>query len=382
MMNYPQQNNMNNRLAILLLITFIISSCSFNTFPIGDKTVPAQSQEEINIIAKGERLNQQKQYQKAIILFNKILDVNPDNVAAIYQLSKTHYLLEDFETSLEYAELGMNYNSDFRINFIYQVQSCLYKLKRNKDIETLYKEAINFPPSKSKNSFLEMMYVKLSQYYAKKLDYINAEKHIIKAIELNKYSPHAHFELTKIYIAEQRMFEALFASWFFLVNEPNSSRAKKLIKEMDPFVNPNKFITNDDTKSNTLVIDNSNQGEYSSIKLLWELNKESIKHKNKDLGKEELKQIEFINIIKLFKYLTNIFITSENSDQNDKSKHKFINTFHIPMLKSIKEKDFFEPMFYHAYSRSDYNGINSWLDNNANNYRINDFLNWYNQEVK
>gem|GEM_PF-2996473 len=372
---------MNNRLILIIFLSLVVYSCSFNTFPIGDKSVPPQTQEEINLIAQGEKLNQQKKYKESIILFNKILDVHPNNVSVIYQLSKTHYELGDYETAFDYAELGMNFNSDFRINFIYQAESCLYKLNRQDDIETLYKEAINYPPKKSKTSFLEMMYVRLSQFYSKKLDYLNAENNIIKAIELNKYSPHAHYELTIIYIAQQRMFEALFSSWLFLINEPNSSRAKKLIKQMDAFVNPNKFINDDNIKSNTLVIDNSNQGEYSSIKLLWEMNKESIKLENNDLTKEELKKIEFFNIIKLFKYLSNIFITTDNSDQSSITKQKFINKFHIPLLSKIKENNFFEPMLYHAYSRSDYYGIKPWLDNNANNYRINDFLNWYNKNT-
>ena len=362
---------------IIILILLLIYSCSFNSFPIGNGAITEPNAKEKELFSKAIEFKNTNKFSEAIKIYKSIIDINPNNIEALYQLTKTYYLLENYEKALEYSIDGMEFNSNYRINFILQTELCLIALNKSDKIEELYKEAIENSALNNKDDFLQTMYINLAKFYSVRLNYKESESLLIKGIKINKFNPNNHYELTKVYIAQNRMFEALFSSWFYLINQPSSKKAYKLIKDMDYFVNPIRFQNQSNlTGNNTITINNSIVNKFTAWKIVWDATKETIIS-----NQVNLREKEFKNIIELFNVITelNIYSKSKETDKELDIKN-FTIEYYFPFIKRIKEEGFFIPMLYYAYSSSEYNGVEQWLDNNSSNYQIEKFLKWYNHQ--
>jgi tetratricopeptide (TPR) repeat protein len=75
--------------------------------------LPAETNEEKQIIEKAKKHYISREFDSAGILFNKVLELNKNNIRAIYYVSKLNIELKKYNESLKYCQHGLEFDGDY-----------------------------------------------------------------------------------------------------------------------------------------------------------------------------------------------------------------------------------------------------------------------------
>lgn len=345
------------------IFTFILL-CS-TPFALGQidppKLVPTPSTgQQALLIQDGVAQHDRGNYDAAIRRYEEVLSENAHNVSALYELSFSYSMKNDYRKALELAYRGAQYRSDLLPAFYVQIGNNLDQLGEPEKSIKAYKAGIKLMPE------MVMLHYNLAVTYRNmgKLD--DARKTVKQAITVDPDHPGSHAVLASLWHEGRYKTPALFAASRFLVLEPRSQRATGLLKIVKEVMGGGVRQGEDPTKI-TIFMDMSakkDEGDFGSIDLILGIGKAaSMTEKNK--GKTEMQLL-------VGQFETFLAIMSEQSDKAD--RNKFTWKFYAPYFVEMKQKSYVEPFVYYITQSDGKEDTLKWLG--ANKARVGDFLAW------
>ncbi|HWN11013.1 MAG TPA: tetratricopeptide repeat protein [Pyrinomonadaceae bacterium] len=319
---------------------------------------PSTGQQAL-LIRDGVKQHDRGNYDAAIKRYEEVLNENPNNVEAIYEMSFSYSMKNEPRKSLEAAYKGAMYKSDMLPAFYVQIGNNLDLLGEPEKSIKVYKAGIKMMPK------MALLHFNLAVTYRNmgKLD--DARKTVKHAVTLDPQHPGSHAVLAGMWHDGRYRTPSLFAAGRFLVLEPRSQRAVGLLKIVKEVMGagvsagPNNQIN--------IFFDTAakkDEGDFGSIDLILGLGKAaSMTGSNK--GKSEMQLL-------VGQFETFLAIMSEQSGKADRSK--FTWKFYAPYFFEMKQKNYVEPFVYYITQVDGKEETAKWLATNKT--RVADFLAW------
>ncbi len=344
-----------------LIITLLLLSTTFALGQVDPPRLdptPSTGQQAL-LIRDGVKQHDRGNYDAAIKRYEEVLNENPNNVEAIYEMSFSYSMKNEPRKSLEAAYKGAMYKSEMLPAFYVQIGNNLDVLGEPEKSVKVYKAGIKMMPK------MALLHLNLAVTYRNmgKLD--DARKTVKHAITLDPDHPGSHAVLAGMWHEGRYKTPALFAASRFLVLEPRSQRAVgvlKIVKEVmtaGVSAGPNNQIN--------IFIDTSakkDEGDFSVMDMVLGMGT-ALGITEKSKGKSETQLL----VGQFERYLA---IMSEQGGKADRSK--FTWKFYAAYFLEMKQKNYVEPFVYYITQVDGKEENAKWLS--ANKIRVADFLAW------
>jgi tetratricopeptide (TPR) repeat protein len=143
-------------------------------------------------------------YLKSISLHKKILDKDPYNYLAWYNLGHAYSSIGEYEEAIIALEYSFIINEDFQNGYLDCADLCFQLKKYEKSLEYYQDASDRFGPSPDLNLFTAECHIKLNQIRQAKSD-------LFSAIKVDPYNEDLYFNLANCYAAEGSWYRAINA---------------------------------------------------------------------------------------------------------------------------------------------------------------------------
>ncbi len=309
-------------------VSFILLSCS-SQYAIKEptKTPLEVSLQENKLIQKGIDAYERGDYREAVDRYQEVLNSNPDNVHAIYELALTFSAMKEHKKSLDTGMRAMQYRWP-ELNKVYRlVGTELNYLGKQRNAIDLYEDAIRRYPD-DYLLYYSLGVIRLSR------DEIKEAKAALKfSIILHPSHAGSHIALAQSFFKEGNKIPALFAYCRFLILEPSGDRADSARKSVLYIVAGN--IKTDPDNPNTINIpsnpdETKSEGDFGGINFFLSMNSalqlSMVKDKRTVLDRN-----------------TDIFEGVFSMAAEDTSKEKwagFVRQYYIPYFSELYKRNF------------------------------------------
>jgi len=323
-----------------------------------EPTPSTDSQKQL--INEGISLHDAGDYAGAISRYEQVLNENPNNIEALYEMSYSYYVAKDYKNSIDVGYKAAQYKSPLLDATYVQIGSCYDESGDSKKAIEIYKAGIKLSPLSS------LLQYNLAVTYLRTGQLEEAKAAAKKSAGLDPNHPSSQLLLSTLFDKGSYRIPSLLAAMRFLVLEPNSQRSDAALERvrriMQAGVSPGKEGNNISIVVGTGQ--KKDEGDFESLELFMGLMKAAnYVEKNKD--KSEM-QLLAGNFDSLFAFL------SESSNKGDRSK--FTWTYYLPYFLELKKQGHTEALAYFINQRSDMSQVNAWLQLHQN--KVSDFLAW------
>ena len=204
---------------IYILLAFLIAFFSIAT---------AEENPEIDrLLQEGIELHSAGEFQSAIEKYKEVLQIDPENISAIYEIALSYLALGNYENAIIYTTKVI-YSLDRTLSVgAYAIQSeALAALDRTEEAIALLERALEIKGSK------HLLHFNLALHYYKINDLDNTLLHVKEAINLDK--SHAEAFLLYAYVLNdmELWVQSILAFQMFLLLEPDDPRARAAFGEL------------------------------------------------------------------------------------------------------------------------------------------------------
>jgi tetratricopeptide (TPR) repeat protein len=199
-----------------------------------------------SLVQQGVQYHDAGEYQKAIDIYKKALEIDPNSTLVNYEISYTYMMMEDYDNALKHSNIVIEKNDENQLGGYIVTSSCLdYQGKTDESIKLLEKAIKKF-----KTNYL--LYYNLAISYYNKKDLDKAIENSIAAINLKSSHASSHLLLGKIMCAKGNKIQGILSLHYFLFLEPNTARSKEAYALLMNQIGGN--VTKDPNKPNQINI--------------------------------------------------------------------------------------------------------------------------------
>jgi tetratricopeptide (TPR) repeat protein len=316
-----------------------------------------------SLVQQGVQYHDNGEYQKAIDVYKKALEIEPNSSLVNYEISYTYMLMKDYDNALKHSNIVIENNDQNQLGGYIVYSSCLdYQGKTEESIKLLEKAIKKF-----KTNYL--LYYNLAISYFNKGDQENAIQNSIAAINLKNSHPSSHLLLGKIMCAKGKKIQGILSLHYFLFLEPNTERSKEAYALLMKQIGGN--VTKDPNKPNQINISMNlpdKDDEFSAAEMSLALLAASANiEENKNKTEEEMFAQ---NTEKLFKIL------GELKKKNNKGLWwEFYVPFDYELAQSQHVTTYCHLISYGSNEKS-----KEWVDNNRD--KMESFGTWLDVNLK
>lgn len=339
---------------LIYLFTIILNGCSSGR--VMKKVTQTVTQKEKDLIAEGLKYHDADMYDRAIEKYKEVLNINPLNLEALYEISLTYSKMDSCETSLKYSQIGLDYDSELFPLFAIGTGNCLDDLGKTKDAIKIYKEAIEIKPD------VNLLHFNLGLSYMRLNNLEDAEQCMEESIELDPEHASSHYYLSEIYKQKNFLIPAMYSICRFLILEPNSFRSFSSIEILNNILNSGLVY---EGKVNKIYISDN---IYTPLEMTIKLHKLHQKLKDEKEKNEIQRNFEILESVFIF---SKDFIKRFDRKKIDKN---FTLKYYIPYFIELYDKKFTETFTYLIFSKSNYDGVEKWISKNQD--KIKEFYEW------
>ena len=184
-----------------------------------DFNVVPTFEKHVALIQKGISLHDEGDYDGAIEAYRRVLDENPDDISALYELAFTYFKKKDYTNCIRTAKSGTEYFSELLARFYVVWGSCLDESGKPNKAVKIYRSALRQSPTD------HLLHYNLAVTYKNLGKSKEAVRHFKKAIDNDPNYASSHLALAEQYVAQGHRIPALLAFARFLILEPDSARA-------------------------------------------------------------------------------------------------------------------------------------------------------------
>lgn len=145
-----------------------------------------------------------KNYEESITFHNELLEVNPYNFLAWYNLGHAYSCLGEYEKAISSMEYSFIINENFDIAYLECADICC-QISDYKKALSIYEEAnANFGPDSE-------LLVQIAECHLKLENLLSAKANLFSALRLDLYNDEIYFLLGECYLKEKSLHSAISA---------------------------------------------------------------------------------------------------------------------------------------------------------------------------
>ena len=353
-------NSLMRSISVVFAFSLFLSSPLFaQAIPPPKLTPTPTSERHRALLNEAVGLHNQRAFDAAIAKFQQVLQENPNDVTAIYELGYSYFEKGDYMKSLRTAYSGAQYKSEELAGFYLLMGSNLDKLDEPENAIKVYKTGMKLFP----NNGLFHFNMAITYLNIERPD--EAKKSLKLAAALEPEHPATHLGLGQLYLTGGYKVPAVLALSRFLVLEPDTNRSSAALQTMEGIIRSGIGPPTDSRIS--VVIEpkgKTDEGDFSTVSLSLSMIAAS-PHLEKNRGKSEM-QLAVEDFSTLFAVLAEVTAGKNHSG--------FAWNHYRPYFIEMQSKNHVEPFCYYTRQTSNNKVIAKWLSENAT--RVNEFLNW------
>jgi tetratricopeptide (TPR) repeat protein len=313
---------------LVFTISFFLPSCT-SQYVIKEPTKDPieKSIREKSLIQEGINAFEHGKYQEAVKRYQEVLNSNPDNVQAIYELALTYSAMNQHKKSLEAGMRAMKYRWSELSKVYLLVGTELDYLGKQSDAIDLYEDAIKRYP----NDYL--LYYNLGITRLSRDEIEEAKTAFKSTVTLRPSHAGSHLALAQSFLKERNKIPALFAYCRYLILEPSGERADSARKNVLSIVAGN--VKTDPNNSNQInIMSNPNEpkseGDFRAINFFLSMNsalKLSMMKDNRSVRGRETDIFEGI-------------FSMAGEDTSKENKSGFVRQYYIPYFSELNKRNF------------------------------------------
>jgi tetratricopeptide (TPR) repeat protein len=295
------------------------------------KNPVAASDTEKQLLLQGEKLYHEGKFESALPKAQEALNLNPDNVEAIYAMALCYMGLEKYQKSLEFSRRAATYQSKY-LEDIYLLMGSGYKqLNDPWNALRTYRFAAGQYPKNAKIQY------RLGDTYLY-LDKPELASDAFKAAILaDPNDAAAHYQLGMIYYALGYRTPALLSlSTALLLDpaQPTAISAQKSIIDL---------LANDDISSKT------DEGDFQSVDDALSKARAALQNSTVEQAAFETVKAQYLRI---FTQLNTAKISSQKT---------FVTSNYGPLFNKVHQQQLDETFVYYIFQGNKDKNINDWL---------------------
>lgn len=316
-----------------------------------------------NLIKTGISLHNNGDYEEAIEVYNKALELQPGSSLALYEISYAYLENKDYEKAIDYANQVLEIDGDNRFAAYLIKGSALDLTDRTDESNEVFLKGIeDVGPH-------HLLYYNLAVNYGKLLDHDQAISYATEALFLEPSHVNSHFILATSEHAKGNKTQTVLASSLFLYFEDGDGRAPFIYELLMENLEGNSTKSKDGSTIINLDVDKLDQDSfYTSMDLMlsimdsdMDITVEDDREKKKKKGKKTNKKKkakkagdvveedtsdlvgETAIIESLLKNELNLFLSMLSERLvGDDAPSDIYAALHGPIFNEFKENDFLE----------------------------------------
>lgn len=338
------------KLSWISILFFTLAACS-NINPIqppASKYRTSTEQENVRL-AKAGRLHDAEKYHEAIALYRSILENNPANTVALYELALSHFSLNEFEQSLQYAKAAAEYDSPFLPSVYLLIGLDYKKLNQPEQALSVYQFA-----TRRFDRHIELHYQLAAMYLALN-DPGHAADVFKKIITLDPRHRDSHLQLGMAYYLHDYKTPAMLSLLTFLLLEPDSHRSEFAVSLLDDIFKSGVIIDSK-TKQVTLAINpdaKTDEGDFGFTDALLSTRRVDLLTSGKKYSEVSLKREQLKS-----------FLMAVSQLKTETDRRYFIKWHAFPFYSSLHEAGLSDALFYYTHQSLKQTEISRWLAGN------------------
>ena len=346
---------------LIPVLLLIISCTSKITIPEAQKNPVPASDYENSKISEGIELHDKGFLKEAVQCYREVLQLNPDNIQALYEMSYSYFQMGDQENSLKYSLKGMQYRSDLLSQFYMNAGNSLDIMGKARQAVDIYKRAISIDPAQN------MFYYNMGIAWLRLDDLQKAENSFVASLRLNPDHASSHYALADMYMQRGQQIPAILLLCKFLIIEPNSERSLIALDRLAQALAAG--VSQEDDKNisvNIFGLSDKTDNPFSSIEMFYKLSRVSrYNDENKDKSEIELRENELSALLSFM-------------DKKDlKDENTFMQKYLISYFSDLAKAGQTETFIYYIHQAWDDKTVQQWL--RLNWPRIEAFEKWKQQ---
>lgn len=311
--------------------------------------------EETQALRNGIGLYDKGQLDAAYAAIKPLLDKNPANVAAIYELALVHHGRKEFQQAIDLAARGTMFKGASLAQLYGLIGNTLDEAGDPRRALEVYTRGLKVVPGSG------ALHFNMAMTHAKSLNDPATAKAILKQSAVADPN-HAgtHLALSQLFLAEDLRTPALFALSRFLMLEPGSARTPDAYKAWYALLNTSV------TPTGIKVNPNKSRAEGDLTKLDLHIGLSKIAASGVAKGRSQIQ-----TLATQIEMLFDVYAKEQPAGDDAKT---FLWTYYMPFFREMAEKKLAEPFVYYISQRVAMPGIPDWV--NANRPRISEMLVW------
>ncbi|MCL2025892.1 MAG: tetratricopeptide repeat protein [Leptospirales bacterium] len=171
------------------------------------------------LVKQGMVYHDKSEYDKAIEVYKKALELDPESPLANYEIALTYMYKGNNEKAIEHCDVIINAGPVTMVDAYIVKGSALSNLGKMQESIALFNEGIE------KFGQNHLLYYNLAFVYYKIEDFENAEKNLLKALALNPAHQSSHLLLGTIKAYSGQRVQSMMCLYYFLLLEPDTRRS-------------------------------------------------------------------------------------------------------------------------------------------------------------
>jgi tetratricopeptide (TPR) repeat protein len=348
---------------IIIVLCLFVVSASAQKLPKPTILAVVATQEQEKLLLLGNGLHDQKKFDEALVIYDKLLAETPDLTMALYEKALTLYTMGDKTKAMETAYLGAKYKSEELPLFYSIMANCLDDVGKPDEALNIYRQAESILKADvGTQRFLSSVYYNVGLTYVRQKKYTEARTELKKAIENNGTYASPHYLLSVVYNGTKYKVPAFLAAIRFISLEMNSARSQDAAAIIRDVLKP---APKDPNTGNINIFVNmggpKDEGDYTMYELFLGTLTTPKDDKEKKLTEDEM----FVSGLD-----TMIAIITED----EKLKNTFVGKQYVPFVAELKQKGYSEILGYTVLYLSGKPDAMKWLE--AHDAKFGEFVAW------
>jgi tetratricopeptide (TPR) repeat protein len=326
---------------LIIFLSILVSSSLF-----------AQNQEIEKLVREGIELHDKGEFEKAIKIYQKALELNPNSSLVNYEIALSYMANKNYKNAEIYSKKVIDFNGDHILGAYVNYGTALDMLGQpNKAIEA-YELAM-----KDFDHYLLYYNHAITCFNAELLD--KAYDSAIKAITNNSAHASSHLILSKVMERKGSRIKAILPLYFFLLIEPNSNRAAIEYQTLRGYID--QGVTQKSEKNIDVIVPTNQDPDFGAAEMMLSLSKAS-NSLEKNKGKADL-ELFADNNEHLFRILGEL----------KKDNKGFWWDFYVPFFYDLAKENLTVAYTYYI-SLSKGEDVTKWIEENDVEFKR--FTNW------
>ena len=334
--------------------------------PKADRIPDPPMQDQISSIRQGVALHEQGDYEGAIATYKRVLDENPWEIHALYEMSLSYSANKQHEDALATALRGAECKSDHLAQFHIMIGNSLFNLGKTNEAVEVYRAAIKLNPRDA------LLHYNLATILARIGKPSDAKTETEESIRCDSSQASSHLFLAVLYRDMGYRMPAVMAYSRFLLLEPGSQRAMQALASLERLIAWGARVTKEPGNQNEIdiAVNGPNQklvdeGNFATIEIAMSM---LVAMDNKKGATEAAS--EFERLVHVYKMIGGAFTSS-------KPKGGFAATYYAPYFVALAKGDRVEAFVAEAWKPGRLVGASDWVA--ANPSKIAAFRAWSEQ---